>query len=118
MARKRKRPATVPVIVVRPGEDPVVEHIPPTLKGMQAVVGGYVELCRVMILDTAFLLWCNEDARALQLQPNRAVPAANGSHRIVGAFFLSADFPGDLVVGFGPTYQALLLPIVASWPRL
>lgn len=77
------------VLVCRVGEQPSVEDIEPTLKVMQALVGGYVQ---VVPLDEGLDLWCNEDGRALGLPFNRRVPVPHDRlfhHELLGTFFLA-----------------------------
>ena len=55
------------VIVKRPGESATDELIPNTLKALQELVGGYIEVVRVF--DDAVVI-CNEEGRIMGLPHN------------------------------------------------
>lgn len=67
MSDTLSQPKPIRVIVCRVGRLPCVER-GGTLDGMQAIVGGYVE---VIALADGVDVWCNEDAMGLGLPLNR-----------------------------------------------
>lgn len=71
---------TMQVVVCEPGGQPVVKMIPKGLEGMQAVVGGMIELVKLGPFD----LFCNEEGLMMELPFNRYV----GRTPIVGTFFV------------------------------
>ncbi len=79
------------VVVCRVGAPPAIEMIPSGLKSMQAIVGGMIELIR---LTRTVDMWCNDNALAEGLLPNRQV----GDHYILGDFFIAShNAEGDTV---------------------
>jgi hypothetical protein len=62
---------TVRVAVYRVGQKPVVEEMPDTLEGMQAIVGGYIEA--VFFPPTALVLYCDEEGLIKGKPLNRLV---------------------------------------------
>jgi hypothetical protein len=92
---------TIQVIVCEPGEQPVLKLIPSGLEGMQAVVGGMIELVRLGQFD----LYCNEEGLMMELPFNRYV----GRTPIVGTFFVcKADDEGN-TLGLSDADVALVL---------
>ena len=71
------------VLKVEPGKPPEEVTIPNTLKAMQEMVGGYIE---VVYLDDICLV-CNEEGKLMGLEGNRRV----GGDIIAGTFFLAGD---------------------------
>ena len=71
----------ITVLKVEPGKAPEQVTIPNTLKAMQELVGGHIE---VINYQGACLI-CNEDGKLLGLEPNRRI----GQDVIVGTFFLA-----------------------------
>lgn len=80
---------TLKVVVFPVGRHPEVLDIPNTLEGMQAVVGGDLEL--VMWGDLE--VYMNMDGIHLELPYNRHV----GRHRVGGTFFISKSRRGEQV---------------------
>lgn len=79
----------ITVLKVEPGKAPEQVTIPNTLKAMQELVGGYIE---VINYQGACLI-CNEDGKLLGLEPNRRI----GQDVIVGTFFLAnSDLEGRM----------------------
>ena len=73
---------------IEPGKAPEAVTIPNTLKAMQQMVGGYIE---VIPLDDVCLV-CNEEGKLMGLPGSRRL----GDDIIAGTFFLSGDTPdGD-----------------------
>lgn len=71
------------ILKVEPGKPPEEATIPNTLKAMQEMVGGYIE---VVYLDGICLV-CNEEGKLMGLEGNRRV----GGDIIAGTFFLAGD---------------------------
>jgi hypothetical protein len=81
-------PKTMQVVICKPGGFPMIQEIPSSLEGMQAVVGGLIELVRLGRFD----LFCNEEGLLQRLPFNRVV----GDTHIVGTFFVcKADAEGE-----------------------
>ena len=79
----------ITVLKVEPGKAPEQVTIPNTLKAMQELVGGHIE---VINYQGACLI-CNEDGKLLGLEPNRRI----GQDVITGTFFLAnSDLEGSL----------------------
>lgn len=79
----------ITVLKVEPGKAPEQVTIPNTLKAMQELVGGHIE---VINYQGACLI-CNEDGKLLGLEPNRRI----GQDVIVGTFFLAnSDLEGQM----------------------
>ena len=78
----------IQVLKVEPGKAPEAVTIPNTLKAMQQMVGGYIE---VIPLDDVCLV-CNEEGKLMGLPGSRRL----GDDIIAGTFFLAGDTPdGD-----------------------
>ena len=79
---------SIQVLKIEPGKAPEAVTIPNTLKAMQQMVGGYIE---VIPLDDVCLV-CNEEGKLMGLPGNRRL----GNDVIAGTFFLAGDTPdGD-----------------------
>ena len=79
----------ITVLKVEPGKAPAQITIPNTLKAMQELVGGHIE---IVDFQGACLV-CNEEGKLLGLEPNRRV----GQDVITGTFFLAnSDLEGNL----------------------
>ncbi len=78
----------IDILVVRPGEASEWMQIPNTLKAMQKIVDGKIELVRLWDNDVAVV--CNEEALLMDLPPNRIVchPSGNVWGLLCGTFFL------------------------------
>ena len=76
------------VLVVRPGENPVVEEIGDELRDMQTIVGGYIE--SIMPWEDPVALICNEEGKINGLPLNRRLRDDDGRliDIIAGTFFL------------------------------
>jgi hypothetical protein len=64
---------TINVVVKRPGQKAEKQFVEPTLAGLQAVVGGYLEEFTrgpSGFGKTRIITYVNEDGRRLGLQPN------------------------------------------------
>ena len=74
---------------VEPGKAPEQITIPNTLKAMQELVGGHIEIVDYQ----GACLVCNEEGKLLDLEPNRRI----GQDVITGTFFLAnSDLEGNL----------------------
>lgn len=79
----------ITVLKVEPGKAPEQITIPNTLKAMQELVGGHIEIVDYQ----GACLVCNEEGKLLDLEPNRRV----GQDVITGTFFLAnSDLEGNL----------------------
>lgn len=76
------------VLVVEPGETPVVKDISGNLKQMQKIVEGYIEA--IYPFEDEVALVCNEEGKLMSLSPNRGLWDDNGNlyEIICGTFFL------------------------------
>ncbi len=79
------------VIAYKVGEEPTMQEIPNTLKGMQSFVGGYIEVLHV---TDELVLVCNEEGKIDELPPNRTVYTQD-THQyrdcIAGDFFICRE---------------------------
>ena len=64
------------IVVAEPGKLPAVSFITDSLKGMQQIVGGYIELFETT--ESEIDLFCNEEGKLLGLPLNRALRNDNG----------------------------------------
>ena len=79
----------ITVLKVEPGKAPEQITIPNTLRAMQELVGGHIEIVDYQ----GTCLVCNEEGKLLGLEPNRRV----GQDVIAGTFFLANhDLEGNL----------------------
>ena len=79
----------ITVLKVEPGKAPEQITIPNTLRAMQELVGGHIEIVDYQ----GACLVCNEEGKLLDLEPNRRV----GQDVITGTFFLAnSDLEGNL----------------------
>lgn len=84
MEQKTKK---IKVVVVEPGKRPYVKEIENSLKAMQEIVGGYVEV--VYPFDDAVGIMVNEEGKLLSLPLNRALCANGVPYDIIfGTFFI------------------------------
>ncbi len=60
------------IVVAEPGKLPVVSFISDSLKGMQQIVGGYIELFKTT--ESGIDLFCNEEGKLINLECNRYFP--------------------------------------------
>lgn len=67
--------------------DIIIEN---TLKDMQRIVGGYIEVVRLAEFPD-YIMICNEEGKIIPLRPNRPV----GQDIIYGTFFIVKDDGGD-----------------------
>lgn len=63
-------PTRIRVVVKAPGAKPETREVDNTLPALQALVGGYLELVRLNGEGLALDLYCNEEGRGLELDPN------------------------------------------------
>ena len=57
------------IVIAEPGKAPAVSFITESLKDMQQIVDGYIELFEVT--ESGIDLFCNEEGKLLSLEPNR-----------------------------------------------
>lgn len=105
---------SVRVIVVRPGHSPTVEEIAGDLQSLQDIVGGYVEFVLISDRPGVADLYCNEDGRARELAPNRAVPSLFYTV-IRGTFLIAAHTRTEELRSFTSDECAAWLAAVANW---
>ncbi len=76
------------VLLVRPEREPVMVDIEDSLEGMQAAVGGPIEMVKPWSEDVAVV--CHEEGRLQGLAPNRLLMTESGEGYglICGTFFL------------------------------
>ena len=88
----------IDILVVRPGEGPEWMQIPNTLKAMQKIVDGHIEIVRPWDDDVAVV--CNEEALVMDLPPNRILrhPSGNVWGLLCGTFFLCLAPPDSEVL--------------------
>ena len=60
------------IVVAEPGKLPTVSFITDSLKGMQQIVGGYIELFETT--ESEIDLFCNEEGKLINLECNRFFP--------------------------------------------
>lgn len=76
------------ILLIRPGENPVLSEIDGTLESMQKIVRGYIEI--LYPFDDPIALVCNEEGKLLGLPLNRSLRDSCGQNydAIAGTFFL------------------------------
>lgn len=76
------------VLVVEPRKKPFIKEIDGSLKSMQAIVDGLIEV--VMPFDDEVALICNDEGKINGYELNRAIKDENGETLdiIAGTFFL------------------------------
>ena len=60
------------IVVAEPGKNPEVSFIANSLKDMQRIVDGYIEL--FLVTESGIDLFCNEEGKIINLVPNRYFP--------------------------------------------
>lgn len=62
----------ITIVVQEPGEPPEVRDIEPTLKNLQAIVGGLIQYVPgdAMGLPESIDVFCNEEGKNFDLEPN------------------------------------------------
>ena len=76
------------ILLVEPGKKPVLKEIDGSLKSMQKIVGGTIQV--LYPFEEPVALVCNDEGKLLGLPLNRALQDQNGHifDIIVGTFFL------------------------------
>lgn len=76
------------VLVVAPGEKPVLDTIDGSLESMQKIVGGYIE--QYMPFEDEVAIICNEEGKINGLPLNRSIKNENGEiiDIIAGTFII------------------------------
>ena len=93
------------VLIVEPRRNPRRANIQHTLKEMQEIVGGYIEIIRPF--DDPVALVCDEEGKLKGYELNRAIV---GKDIIAGTFFLAGideDDLTDLSDELAEKYEAL-----------
>ena len=78
------------ILVVEPNKEPYKKKIPHTLKDMQKVVGGLIEIVE---LEYNVELICNEEGKIYNLPMNRAIQ----NDIIAGTFFIAGQHNGETI---------------------
>lgn len=103
---------TIKVLVIRPGEKPVIEDIEHTLKGMQNIVGGPIQDFSTYKDDVAFI--CCATGKQQNFTANRARINDEGKvfDIIAGTFFVCGisetgfeSIPDDLIKKYMDKYE-------------
>lgn len=83
------------VLVVEPEHRPEVREIDDSLKAMQQIVGGLIQLI-YPFNEPDVVLVCNDEGKVMDFPPNRALRDSSGQMYdiIFGSFFLCGA-PGD-----------------------
>jgi hypothetical protein len=103
----------ITTILVAPEREPVAHTVENDLAGLQAAVGGYIQVAYPEgFADRKLCLVCNEDGQALGLAPNRRVPGLFGN--VVGTFLLAAT-AGEEFVSLTPEQMAWALREAKAW---
>lgn len=87
----------ISVVIKRPGENPEMKRIPNTLKSLQSIVGGLIQ---VFPVASDLLIICNENGRLLDMPYNFSIQ--KGGHFVGPVIFCGAkgeDFL-DIPVSF------------------
>jgi hypothetical protein len=79
---------TMRILLVEPGKTPVLKEIDGSLKSMQEIVGGTIQVLYPFTEPVALI--CNDEGKLLGLPLNRALRDENGRiyDIVAGAFFL------------------------------
>ena len=84
----------IKVVLVEVNKSPVIHEIDNSLKGLQTIVGGYIESVSLPPYDRQLVLICNEEGKLIGLPPNRLL----GNDVIMGTFFITkSNDEGDFV---------------------
>ena len=84
----------IKVVLVEVNKNPVIKEIDNSLKGLQAIVKGYIESVSLPPYDRQLVLICNEEGKLIGLPPNRLL----GNDVIMGTFFITkSNDEGDFV---------------------
>lgn len=78
------------ILIVEPDKEPYKKKIPHTLKDMQKVVGGLIEIVE---LEYNVELICNEEGKIYNLPMNRAIQ----NDIVAGTFFIAGQHNGETI---------------------
>ena len=83
------------IVYVEAGKSPQVKNIEGSLKEMQGLVGGYIELL-YPFNDTAVIV-CNDEGKIMGLPLNRSIkhPETGELYEIIAGNFFICDAPPD-----------------------
>jgi len=80
-------------IIVEPSKEPAVCLIENSLKELQKIVGGYIEIVGPEIInDKEIVIICNEEGKLLGLPPNREI----GHDILYGTFLIAGIDDGEI----------------------
>lgn len=87
----------ITLVKKKPGEDPKVAKVADTLESYHGILGGYLEIVPIHDLQLYKIdLFCNENWRELNMQPNLYSPELAGDGLIGGTVYaVSHDKFGD-----------------------
>lgn len=107
---------TLRVLLVRPEREPVMVDIEDSLEGMQAAVGGPIEMVKPWSEDIALV--CHEEGQLQGLAPNRLLlkESGDGYGLICGTFFLclaprNSERFLSLPAMFADRYERYMVPV-------
>ena len=96
------------ILIVEPRHRPRRADIPHTLKDMQQLVGGYIEIIRPF--DDPVVLVCDEEGKLKGYELNRSIV---GKDIIAGTFFLAGiaeedltDLPDDMAEKYEAVFKS------------
>ncbi len=83
------------VLLIKPYEEAQLTEIDGSLKSMQELVGGYIEV--TYPYEDRVVLVCNDEGKLLNLTPNREIKNDEGqvTDVIFGDFFIAGDGEDD-----------------------
>lgn len=82
----------IKVVIVEPYREPKVKEISNTLKELQKIVGGYIEIVPLQIGNNLSVI-CNEEGKLLGLLPNRSL----GQDVLCGTFLVVSTKEDEFV---------------------
>ena len=92
------------VLVVRVGQEPVIESIDNDYKSIQTIIGGYFEQ-RSLGLDLVIL--CNEEGELIDLPRNRRVHSPGYFNKVILGDFLICRVGSKNYKGIGSAYETI-----------
>ena len=94
-------------MIVEPMQPPRIEEIEPTLRNLQSIVGGYIEIVPAELGDSALVI-CNEEGKIDNLPPNRFVYDEEGIpyDMIAGTFIICDENQEGELDSITPEHEA------------
>ena len=94
-------------MIVEPMQPPRIEEIEPTLRNLQSIVGGYIEIVPAELGDSALVI-CNEEGKIDNLPPNRFVYDEEGIpyDMIAGTFIICDENLEGELASITPEHEA------------